>query len=379
MAQTDRSLTALLHARARQNGLPLSGTFELTPVCNLSCKMCYVRRTPEEVRTHPRPILSLEQWKRIGGEALDAGMLFLLLTGGEPFLWPHFRELYEYLHRKGAVISVNTNGTLLTEETVSWLKDQPPARVNVTLYGASEAAYGRLCGCESAYGQVVDGIERLQKAGILVKLNASMTPRNADDMEGIIRFAKERDLLLDIGTYMFSPVRREAESFGGGERFTPGEAAHYAVERMRLSLEPEAYRHYLEQALRGTVPAPGLDESCTDPADGQVKCSAGRSSFWITWDGYMLPCGMVPEPKVDVARTGFGEAWRQIIAHTEKIRLSGVCDSCPDKHVCHSCMAAAFSETGKHSGIPTYLCQMAEEIRTRAKRALEELSGTASA
>ncbi len=370
MAENNRSLTAYLNARARRDKLPISGTFELSPVCNLACKMCYVRKTPAEVAAHSRSILTLEQWKRIGDEALDSGLLFLLLTGGEPFLWPDFRELYEYLHRKGALISVNSNGTLISQDTVNWLTDHPPARINITLYGASDEAYQRLCGVKNVYHRVTANIDRLLGAGIQVKLNASMTPVNVQDREGIVRFAQERNILLDMGSYMFPPIRRDADSTGRGERFTPEEAAHCSIEFKRLTMEPEQYRRYLEQAVQGIVPAPGLDESCIDPVDGTVKCAAGRGSFWITWDGYMLPCGMVPEPKADIVQLGFDQAWRQTIRQTEQIRLSGVCQACPDRRVCHSCMAMAIAETGTHAGIPTYLCRMAEAIRSEAAKAL---------
>ncbi|MCD7753498.1 MAG: radical SAM protein [Clostridiales bacterium] len=370
MAENDRSFTTYLNARARRDRLPISGTFELSPVCNLACKMCYVRKTPAEVKAHSRPILTLEQWKRMGDEALDEGLLFLLLTGGEPFLWPDFRELYGYLHRKGALISVNSNGTLITEDTVAWLTDHPPARINITLYGASDEAYRRLCGVDHVYRRVTEHIDRLLDAGIQVKLNASMTPYNVSDMEGIVRFAQERDLLLEVGTYMFPPIRRDANSVGTGDRFTPEQAAHYSLEHRRLTMPPEQYRQYLEQAANGIVPAPGLDESCIDPVDGTVKCAAGRGSFWVTWDGYMLPCGMVPEPRADAAELGFSRAWQETVRQTEQIRLSGVCRSCPNKNVCHSCMAMAIAETGSHAGIPAYLCRMAEAVRDEAAKAL---------
>ena len=33
-----------------RNRVPLTGAFELSPICNFSCRMCYVRKTPEEVK-----------------------------------------------------------------------------------------------------------------------------------------------------------------------------------------------------------------------------------------------------------------------------------------------------------------------------------------
>lgn len=55
-------LTGYLFARASRMGTPLSGTFELSPVCNFACRMCYVRKTAAEVAASPRPLRTLEQW-----------------------------------------------------------------------------------------------------------------------------------------------------------------------------------------------------------------------------------------------------------------------------------------------------------------------------
>ncbi len=373
MPPNERPLTRYLNYRARNDGIPLSGTFELSPVCNLACKMCYVRRSPAEVAAHHRPIMTLEQWKQMGDEAFDAGTLFLLLTGGEPFLWPDFRELYEYLHRKGFLLSVNSNGTLISDDIVNWLRDHPPSRINITLYGSGENAYERLCGVKGVYSRVAGNIDRLLAAGIPVKLNASMTPENVSNMEGIVQFARQRNLGLEMGTYMFPPARRDRAHFGEYSRFTPEDAARYTLQYHRLTKPPEQYRRYLEQAASGFTPPPGLDESCIDPVDGQVRCQAGKAAYWITWDGYMTPCGMMPEPKADVAAEGFPKAWAHTMQNTRNMQLSGVCESCKDKFLCHCCASMAIAETGQPSGIPTYLCRMSQALYNMACQELELL------
>ena len=74
-------LTQYLFDRASRTLTPLSGTFELSPVCNLACKMCYVRKTPAEVAASPRPPVGLIQWLSIAEQARDAGMLYLPVAG----------------------------------------------------------------------------------------------------------------------------------------------------------------------------------------------------------------------------------------------------------------------------------------------------------
>src|SRR5699024_6376908 len=116
--------------------IPLSGTFELTPVCNMNCRMCYVRMSREEQEA-VHPLRTAKEWLELGKTARDRGMLYLLLTGGEPFLRPDFREILSGLHQMGLLITINSNGTLIDESVVEWLKESPPVRINITLYGAS--------------------------------------------------------------------------------------------------------------------------------------------------------------------------------------------------------------------------------------------------
>ena len=75
-------LTQYLFDRASRTLTPLSGTFELSPVCNLACKMCYVRKTPAEVAASPRPPVGLIQWLSIAEQARDAIACLRGVLGG---------------------------------------------------------------------------------------------------------------------------------------------------------------------------------------------------------------------------------------------------------------------------------------------------------
>ena len=359
-------LTSWLMSKASGKRVPLSGTFELSPVCNFSCRMCYVRKTQQEVMQHERPLMKKEQWLEIAKEAREQGLLYLLLTGGEPFLWPDFWELYEELAKMGFVLSINTNGSLINEHTVERLLKNPPSRINITLYGAGDETYEALCGAKNVFSKVDRAIRQLTEAGIFVKLNCSLTPQNAKDIGKIVQYAKDNELILTTNTYMFPPIRRDASSVGKNDRFTPQESVQYNLERYRLQYGEERYRGFLEDIKKGAIYPPGLDEGCVDPIDGQIRCRAGSASFWITWDGFMTPCGMMTEPKVDLLEKGFSEAWKELTIVSEKTRLSGVCVKCPNQKLCHSCAAMALAETGSTEGIPTYLCETVEELRKQA-------------
>ena len=42
------AITEYLYRKSALSGVPISGTFELTPVCNMDCKMCYVRMSRQQ-------------------------------------------------------------------------------------------------------------------------------------------------------------------------------------------------------------------------------------------------------------------------------------------------------------------------------------------
>lgn len=370
MISTGNKLTDFLYRKASNMRIPLSGTFELSPVCNFSCRMCYVRKSQREVELHSRKMLTLDDWLIIAREARSAGMLYLLLTGGEPLLWPDFWALYDELVEMGFLISINTNGSLIDKEAIAHFKKKPPHKINITLYGANDDTYERLCGVKGVFSKVDQAIRGLQEAGILVKLNCSLTPENAEDLEWIIAYGKERKTILAVSTYMFPPIRRDATKIGINERFQPEDAAKYQLQYFRRQHGEERYRQYLQHILEGYTEPLGLEEGCIDPLDGKIRCRAGKASFWVTWDGWLTPCGMMPEPKADIKAQGFHEAWKMLTQLTAELRLSGICDKCSDKEICHPCAAISYAETGTSTGIPAYMCKTIQQMQKIAKDTL---------
>lgn len=363
-------LTEYMFYKAGKLRIPLSGTFELTPMCNFACRMCYVRKTAEQVRNSVRPMRTLEQWVSLAKEARDAGMLYLLLTGGEPTCWPGFWELYEELMHMGLVISINTNGSMLKNEEIRKLTEHPPRCVNITLYGANDRTYENLCRVKNMFSVVDNTIGMLKAAGIQVKLNCSLTPFNVCDLEDMVTYAQERGLILDIATYMFPPLRRDEDMVGKNERFTPEQSAFYRLKSYRLQYGEDKYREFLQMIQKGSIPPPGLEEGCKDPVDGKIRCRAGKASFWVTWDSWLSPCGMMTDPRIELAERPFAEAWKELTGICDTMTLSGICGKCPNMKLCHSCAAMAQTETGRYSGIPSYLCAMVKEMKRLAEEQL---------
>ncbi len=77
-----------MFAMAAEKKVPLYGVLELLPLCNLNCDMCYVRMSREEMEEVGR-LRTMEEWTKTAEDMMKAGTLFVLLTGGEPLLYPH--------------------------------------------------------------------------------------------------------------------------------------------------------------------------------------------------------------------------------------------------------------------------------------------------
>ncbi|MBQ3214968.1 MAG: radical SAM protein [Oscillospiraceae bacterium] len=334
-------------------GIPVSGTFELTPRCNLRCRMCYVRLTPEQMAPIGQE-RTAQQWLEMAQWAKDAGMAFLLLTGGEPTLRQDFCEIYEGMAQMGLSISINTNGTLLTPELRALWHRLPPAQVNVTLYGTDREDYEALCGNGEAYDAVVDGLDWLQQEGILVHLNTTMVPSNAAKWQQLEQVAQQRKLELRMTAYCFPPNRRDQSCF---QRLEPEEAGRLIVKDILFREGPEGV---LEKARSLTTPLP---RSCELDNGEPILCMAGRAQFWITWNGSMAPCAMLTQPTADPYEAGFEAAWQQLRQLCAPIRLCPDCVSCPEAKTCLNCAAVTLAETGRFDGKPEYMCRLNRAYR----------------
>ena len=361
MNDTEPVLSQYFHAKGAKLGLPVAGNFELTPRCNFNCKMCYVHLSKEETERRGRE-LTADEWLGFAETARSKGLIFLLLTGGEPLIRPDFEYIYRQLQKMGIMVSLNTNASLIDDDLFAFFKKNPPMRFNISLYGTSEDTYEALCGNRS-YEKVINNIRRLHDAGMAVKLNVLFGPSNVNDMEAIRRISEEVSIPIKPTTYLYPPVRVSADDAGENKaRFSPDKAAMYELICDKARFDHETFVKRTAAICRGIKSAPS-DEECDGVITREgITCRAGRSSFWMTWDGRMMPCGMMLEPVTYPLKEGFDAAWSRLLKETERILMPKECTVCSYRHACHVCAASAYAETGRFDGKPQYVCDMVHEM-----------------
>ncbi|MGN1181741.1 MAG: radical SAM/SPASM domain-containing protein [Faecalibacillus sp.] len=361
-----------LTQKAVENHIPIISAFELLPICNLSCKMCYVRKSKEEV-DQQGGLLSTKQWLKIAEEAKNAGLLFPLLTGGEPFLRNDIKEIIEGMQNLGLQISINTNATLIDEEMAKWLSTHRPTRMNITLYGASEDTYQKLCGNGKAYHKVKSAVKLLKDYQIPIKFNVSITPYNVHEMKEMIEYGHSLGSPVDVVTYMFPPVRRDEQLVGKNDRLTPQQAGLARVQADFYQREPQWFIGQAHRYSRFMSVTDDKYEELSKMEPHEMACRAGRCSFWIDWQGNMRNCGMYSSVKVSLTDKNFLEAWDEIVEKTREIRYSPVCTNCPNYRLCHTCISMIYNECGNIDGRPKYICEMNEAAAKYYKLFLDKL------
>lgn len=358
MSMTYGVLYDLMEAEAIEKKIPLSGGFEITARCNLNCVMCYVRKNVGDHYALENE-MTADEIISLTRQARDMGMLNILLTGGEILVRKDFRYIYEEISKLGLIITLYTNGTLITEEWVDWIAKIPPLQVSITMYGASAETYKKVTGSGEAFHRVGRAVDMLLERGIKVELKTTWVKSSVDDYYELLEFAESKGLPLKIVNYIF-PTKQNECSNPLGNRLDPETLAKKEIE----------VENYVHERWKDTETDPvsfdsdDLDKNVVDSTDGAYRCKAGVTSFWLSWRGEILPCAVSSEPKVQVENKNLSEAWNQLTKMTSMVPVCEDCSKCDARQYCMSCPARLHAENGSFTEPADYLCK---HIRTRLK------------
>jgi MoaA/NifB/PqqE/SkfB family radical SAM enzyme len=141
---------------------PAYVSFTITNVCNLRCKMCgqwseegYMHDMKERLRQE----LALDDWKRLVDELSEHGVQWVLLRGGEPFLFPGIIDLLDYINDSGIFLSIDTNGTMLKKFAADLVRI---GNMHLTIsVDGPEKIHDQVRGVEGSFQRTREGIEAI--------------------------------------------------------------------------------------------------------------------------------------------------------------------------------------------------------------------------
>lgn len=317
-----------MRKHALVNRIPFIGGFEITSRCNLKCPMCYIRQ--EDTADIRKKEASAQNWIDLGEKVFEAGTVHLLITGGEPLLRNDFKIIYEALSQMGFILTLYTNGTLINKEFMEWIKRIPPAKIGITLYGSCSEVYERFTGYRGAFDKVRNSVEMILDAGIPLNLRSTITKSNIDDLNNMKMFAKGYDIPINFVFNVIKPVRG-------------------AVCNEFDRLEPE------EVCKNGLKMIPENVENFHKKGTGMF-CSAGKCSYWVTWDGYLLPCAFFDDRDKYVLDNDFNKLWSLMGLQVNLIKSPQDCLVCEAKDYCSVCPGRLKAETGSYELLSEYIC-----------------------
>lgn len=339
--------------RAAMNRIPLSGTMEITHRCNLRCQHCYLGSQTALAKQPPAAEMDTATIFKILDEITAAGCLNLLLTGGDPLMRKDFIDIYQYAVKKGLLLRVFTNGTMITEEIVALFKKFPPVTIEITLYGATEQTYEKVTGIAGSYKRCLQGIEKLLAINVPLVLKTVVMTLNKHEFFAIEQLAK------NLGTrFRYDCIIRP--QLDGDKR------------PMRLRLLPEeviAIDFATAERSNDWVRQDKEHANCS-VLSKVYNCGAGRYSFHVDPYGNLMPCITAVRYKYSLLTGSFQDGWDKFFPPIleQKVAANFKCGKCPNIFLCSFCPATFYLENGSEVEHSAYMCQIGHLRRAKIKQ-----------
>ncbi len=324
--------------------IPIDGSIEVTARCNLKCVHCYINLPAGDIEAKNKE-LTYKEICNILDQIVDEGCLWLLLTGGEPFLRPDFLDIYTYAKKKGMLITLFTNGTLLTPYVSDYLSELPPHSIEITLYGLTQETYEKVTGISGSYKQCMNGIDLLLERKLPLKLKTMVMTINKHEIWDMKKFAEDLNV-----EFRFDPVlnlRIDGDKKPDNFRILPDEViALDLADEKRMKQWLEFCKKFLGMPFN---------------SDYLYQCGTGHQTFHIDPYGNLSVCMMSRIPSYDLRKGIFKEAWYSFIPNvlSEKWNQNTPCRSCNLISLCDQCPGLAQIEHGEPESPVDYLCQIA--------------------
>lgn len=338
---TYRDFSECFSDKMQARGVPIKGQWELTFRCNLKCTHCYV------VEDQTKKELTFQEITDILDQIHKEGCLWLTFTGGEPLLRKDFLDIYGYAKKKGFLITLFTNGTLISKEIADYLQQYPPFMIDITLNGITEETYEKISRIPGSFQKCLKGIRLLLERNLPLTLKSIGMTVN----RGEILKIKEWVYSLGKAKYRYDPIivpRLDGSTKPCELRLSPEETIDI---EFTDKIMKEEWRRYLQSEYE------------LPNQDNLFRCRAGISSFDINPYGELQLCQLLRKPSFDLCKGSFREGFYNLFPkiRSAKYRTTSKCRECKLWYLCPQCPARAELETGNQEAPVDYFCQLAHK------------------
>jgi radical SAM protein with 4Fe4S-binding SPASM domain len=311
-----------LQVKLQGRRYPLSGMFELTERCNLSCVHCYINQSANSQAARARE-LTTDQAKYVLDQISDAGCLFLILSGGEVLLRQDFPEIYLHAKQRGLLVGIFTNGTMITPQLADMFVEYRPHWIDITLYGATRETYEKVTGVPGSYDRCLRGIELLQERNLPVYLKSAVLTVNYHELPEMRAFSLDHGIQFRYDGVLWPRLDGSPEPLK--YQLSPQELL--AIE----DVEPKRLQEWKRMA--------DTFSGYLDRAEYVYNCGAALQSFNVDCSGRLSACNMSRKPSYSLLEMSFAEGWeklgelrkmkRKLVTKCQSCRLGGLCSQCP--------------------------------------------------
>jgi radical SAM protein with 4Fe4S-binding SPASM domain len=346
--------SADLHGKQAGQRVPLQVSIEVTRRCPLECQHCYNNLPMGDQEARRREMTTDEHFRMLD-ELVEMGCFWLLYTGGEIFARKDFLEIYTYAKKKGFLITLFTNGTLVNQKIADYLVEWPPFAIEITLYGRTRETYEALTMIPGSYDRCLRGIRLLKERNLPLKLKTVATSINKHEVTSMRRFAEEE---LGVEFKFDSQInpRVDCSQSPLAVRLTPEEVVALDMAHPKGMSE---YRRLAKHDQENPRPL--------GPDNGLYVCGGGINSFAINAYGEISICVISQHETFGIRGASIKQVWEGAllrIRQSERTRMTK-CVRCQIRALCGMCPANGELENGDSETPVEFLCHVAH-IRAAA-------------
>ena len=340
--------SADVHQRQSGERVPSQVSIEVTRRCPLECLHCYNNLPMGDVEARQRE-LSKEEHFRILDELVEMGCFWILYTGGEIFARKDFLEIYTYAKKKGFLITLFTNGTIINEQIADYLAEWPPFAIEITLYGRTRETYEALTAIPGSYDRCLRGIKLLKERNLPLKLKTVATSINKHEVIAMRKFAEEE---LGVEFKMDGQVnpRIDCSQSPLAVRLTPEEVVALDMNA------PKGVSEYRRLAQHDLENPPSLSQ-----IDTMYFCGGGMNSFAINAYGEIGICVISQQETFGIREAGVRAVWETSLLQLRNRKRTRItkCVHCHIQSLCGMCPANGEMENGDRESPVAFLCNVA--------------------